>query len=637
MPEAADDVTVKTRFASAQALMAVVAMGIERGALRLPATIAAGRTFQIALLTATGEVAVRGSAEAVRQEGGTTLVRFLSASDDGGDKDAWIDLDDAVVNVPAALMQPRGPLPDAPGRLRARARDRSDWAGALGTPLPPEPARPGTPPRRAIVPPLPTQARPAAAPAPASIPDIPPLQAESRAPQPARSAVDLPELAPVAVGSQRLPVPPPAPTPVRPAAPMVAPAPPSAVAPPSATAQVAPPSATAHVAPPIAAPPIAAPPSAAPPSAAPPSAAGPVAAGPAPLPTGTTLPPPLMAVFAAPGAGYYMAPAPAWPSEPGGEGRARPTTLPPGWGAEQGRMWIPVMDPAAMPMVAPPAVAAPTTAPAPVTTRAARGVLIASVVIATAGAAVAVSAVLWARSVSATRATPPAVAAAPTPAPPSAAPTAAPPVAAAPAPTPSPAPVAAVESAAPQPVAAAPAPTPPPPAPVAAVEPPPPPEPAAAAPPVAAIEPPPAAAPAAAPDDCRLAITTSADRVGIFVDGQKRGETPATIALPCAATTVVLRHPRYDEQVRHLDADAARGALHVIMTRPRAQLRIVTRPSGAIVQIDGRTVGRAPLTTTVDGFERARVTLSAPGMHTEDRRVYAKAGTTMVNVTLKKQ
>ena len=54
MPETAVDVTVKTRFASAQALMAVVATGIERGALRLPATIAAGRTFQIALLTATG-------------------------------------------------------------------------------------------------------------------------------------------------------------------------------------------------------------------------------------------------------------------------------------------------------------------------------------------------------------------------------------------------------------------------------------------------------------------------------------------------------------------------------------------------------------------------------------------------------
>jgi hypothetical protein len=180
--------------------MAVVAMGIERGALRLPATIAAGRTFQIALLTATGEVAVRGSAEAVRQEGGTTLVRFLSASDDGGDKDAWIDLDDAVVNVPAALMQPRGPLPDAPGRLRARARDRSDWAGALGTPLPPEPARPGTPPRRAIVPPLPTQARPARAVAPRRSPTFRRWRDSGRA-----GPLDLPELA--RVGGGRLPTP----------------------------------------------------------------------------------------------------------------------------------------------------------------------------------------------------------------------------------------------------------------------------------------------------------------------------------------------------------------------------------------------------------------------------------------------
>ena len=37
------------------------------------------------------------------------------------------------------------------------------------------------------------------------------------------------------------------------------------------------------------------------------------------------------------------------------------------------------------------------------------------------------------------------------------------------------------------------------------------------------------------------------------------------------------------------------------------------------------------------GDKVGQVTLSAPGMHTEDRRVYAKAGTTMVNVTLKKQ
>ena len=152
-------------------------------------------------------------------------------------------------------------------------------------------------------------------------------------------------------------------------------------------------------------------------------------------------------------------------------------------------------------------------------------------------------------------------------------------------------------------------------------------------PPIEAV----AVAPAAAAADCRVAITTNADNVGVFVDGVRRAQTPATIAVPCAPTTVVLRHARYQEQIRHLEPTRDPLDLHVIMPRPRAQLRVVTRPSGATVTVDGRTVGRSPLTTTVDGFERARVTLSAPGMRPEDRRVYAKAGTTMLNVTLKKQ
>ena len=107
--------------------------------------------------------------------------------------------------------------------------------------------------------------------------------------------------------------------------------------------------------------------------------------------------------------------------------------------------------------------------------------------------------------------------------------------------------------------------------------------------------------------------------------------------MPCAPTTVVLRHPRYQEQIRHVEPTADPLALHVIMPRPSAHLRIVTRPSGATVAVDGHVVGRSPLTTTVDGFERAKVTLTAPGMQPEERRVYAKNGTTMVMVTLKKK
>ena len=570
MRELSIDVIVKTRFATAGSLMAVVGGGIERGALRLPATIACGRTFSIALMTATGEVAVRGTVESLRHDGGATLVRFLSATDAGSNRDEYIDLDDVAVTVPPTLMVGGG-LDTA--AARARARDRGDWAVALGTPLPPE---------------------------------IPSL----RAPGGKRAG---------GVRGALPPVPPPSSAPVPPALPSIVRAvvPPAVVAAPVVAAPMVAPSAPAPV---VAAPVVAAAIAPAPVVAAP---IDPIAdARPA-----STLPPPLMAVLAPSGRGYYFTPAPTWPGEGSPDERARPTTLPPGWGPEQGRLWIPVMELTELP--------ASTAAVAPPPTRAARGVLIASVVIATAGAAVAVSAVLWARSVSATRTTTVAANAVASIEPSAVAP---------PARVEAPAPMAA-----PKPVAAAVPDPDPDPDPVADPDPDPDSDsdpdsvpdsdsdPVADPVPVPAPVPVPVAAITPVPNSCPITITTNADRVGVFIDGIKRGETPSTLSLPCGVTTTVaLRHPRYQEQTRRIDATVG-GALHVDLPRPRAQLRIITRPAGATVVVDGRRVGRAPLITTVDGFERAHVTLSAPGMSTEDRRVYAKAGTTMVNVTLQKK
>lgn len=565
------DVTVKTRFAEATALLQVVSAGIERGALRLPGRLPCGRTFEIALLTASGELAIRGTAEAIRVDGDATLVRFLSASDDGSDRDAWVDLDDAVVTVAPTMA---APTTAAAGALRPRLRDRGDWVGAHGTPTPTSV-------------PLPTP-RVAAPP----IPPLPP--ARSRA---AAAPSELPALAPPArgpVGSMPLPRVDLAPPEIAPeiAPPEVAP---PEVAPPERDAREVPPPLTASAAP-------------EPPRSAP----------------GATAPPPMMAMWPGP-TGYYLAPAPFDP-----QARLRPTTLPPGWGAEQGRMWIPVVDPAAMPVVAAPAPAAPSVAPAP-PTRAARGLLAASIVIAAAGAAVAVSAVWWARSVSAQRAAPPVSAAAPAVAGAAEAkaavaavvPVTAPaPVAPTVEPAPAPAPVAPTVEPAPAPVAP---PVEPAPAPV-----PPSVEPTAAAALAPTVEP----SAAAAPTRCRLAITTNADRVAIYVDGRLRGQAPATVDVPCHGE-LALRHPRYQEQVRTL-ALAGDDALHVVLARPRAQLRIVTRPTGATVKLGGRVVGRTPLTAPVDGFERASVTLSAPGYATETRAAYVKGGTTVLAVTLKR-
>ncbi|MEZ4398444.1 MAG: PEGA domain-containing protein [Kofleriaceae bacterium] len=537
MSEAAVDVTVKTRFASARALMQVVSLGIERGALRLPAQIAAGRTFEIALVTAAGEVAVRGTAEALRSDGDTTLVRFLSATEDGSNRDAWVELDDAVVVVAPAL---------AP---RPRPRSRSNWLVATGTPPPVEPP----PPVQAAAPRLP------------QLP-VPPRRGRAAVIPVADTAP--PVLAPLAV-------------------------PASAGAPPPMTTPVLPP--------PV--PPVA------------PSSPAPVAASPG-------------AVAAA----AVQAPLGAVPLA-----RLRPATLPPARDAAGDRGWFPlepsmagllprpalgsqVPPPTAAPPVEPVAAARPTRGP--------RAMLLASICIAGAGAAVAISAVVWASSV-AGRASAPAAASSPTAtapalAGPAPARVAAPAEVAAPAAPPGPAPAAgALAAAAPPPAAGG-------------DEPPPV---AAPAPPI--VAPPPAppvpAAAAAGPGRCEVAVTTTAERVGVFLDGRKLGETPAVVTVPCAPVILTLRHPRYAEQVRRVEPSETRTELHAVMARPKAQLRVVTRPSGATVIVDGRTVGRSPVTAVVDGFERSAVTLRAPGMVEERRTVYAKAGSTMVFATLKKK
>jgi hypothetical protein len=164
------DVTVKTRFAEATALLQVVSAGIERGALRLPGRLPCGRTFEIALLTASGELAIRGTAEAIRVDGDATLVRFLSASDDGSDRDAWVDLDDAVVTVAPTMA---APTTAAAGALRPRLRDRGDWVGAHGTPTPTSVPLPTPRVAAPPIPPLPP-ARSRAAAAPSELPALAP-------------------------------------------------------------------------------------------------------------------------------------------------------------------------------------------------------------------------------------------------------------------------------------------------------------------------------------------------------------------------------------------------------------------------------------------------------------------------------
>jgi hypothetical protein len=360
-----------------------------------------------------------------------------------------------------------------------------------------------------------------------------------------------------------------------------------------------------------------------------------------------TIPPPVVAMWATPAGqtgAYFVTPAPGWTPDPAtteqdGTLRARPPTAPPpGWSPDQPQggmsgMWmVPVVDPSMLP---------PQLAPAQPAVRPSRVPMFAAIAIAAAGAVVAISAVVWARGMSEGPAAPtmaaaPAAACTPDPAPvvtPDPRPaTATPAVAASRATTAKPAPTARTTGVAPTAAEPVPAAGPTTPAPTTVV--------AAIAPKTAMTPPTPAAtAPAASGDHCQVKITASANEVGVFVGGHRRGTAPMTLALPCEPTAVTFRHNgrRYVDQTRKVVPTIEGATLHASMDRPKALLKVVSKPAGASVSLDGRDIGKTPLVRKVNGFESMTLTVKAPGMVTERRLVYPKSGTTVVAATLKKK
>lgn len=666
MGEIAVDVTVRTRFADPQTLMSAVGSWIERGCLRVPALIECGRPFEIELLTAAGATAVRGSAEGVRHDGNCTFVRFLSASRDQTDGGVWFDLADATVVVPTTLTASSKRARTASGEIKPK-NPAGDWSVALGTPIPqPVPqglrdlkggAARGTPKSGT---PKSGTAKTEVTPAPrvSQVPAVPPVPQRTTTQQRpvTQNTIDRSRLPPEPPGAARISPPGfasamtieliadlPPDVPTQPAAPLMAMAAvPMEIASTSAPAPVM--TMTMEADEPVmltqrapaegarsatdgvqgrgpVAPPRPHTPSGAPPVVgfvhvpleAPPQPEGGRGGRP------TTIPPPLVALWSPASTGntgaFFFAPAPGGaPGEAPADGRVRPPTIPPpGWGAEPtaSGMWIPVVDPALLQGVGqPPPVQAPAAE-----TRPGRGPMTAAVAVAVAGAVVAIAAVLWARGVK-TSAPPPLAAASKTAAaavcpvvdPVKPAPTTAPAVAATTPPTTTPP---SITTTATTTKPAPPAPPTPTPAPVA----------------VGPV----------GDGPCSVAISTSAQDVKVFIAGEKRGVAPITLALPCEPVAVTFKHPRYTEQTKRITPTAETATLHVSMERPKALLKVVSRPAGASVAIDGREIGKTPVVKQVNAFKPITLTMKSPGMSTERRLVYPKRGTTVVSARLRKK
>jgi hypothetical protein len=134
------------------------------------------------------------------------------------------------------------------------------------------------------------------------------------------------------------------------------------------------------------------------------------------------------------------------------------------------------------------------------------------------------------------------------------------------------------------------------------------------------------------PRDGQLTIETRPSRLEVLLDGEPRGATPLTLAVPPGPHSVTIRNGS-DERVVPLTIESG-AEINQYFEMPVAErvsvsgrLSVVTDPPGARVSVDGRPQGISPVTVAdlPDGQHRITVTTDGGSLQ---RTVTVVAGST---------
>ncbi len=140
-----------------------------------------------------------------------------------------------------------------------------------------------------------------------------------------------------------------------------------------------------------------------------------------------------------------------------------------------------------------------------------------------------------------------------------------------------------------------------------------------------------AAVPAGA---CVLTVSSNADNAMAIVNGKRIGRVPLSKEVPCGARKLTLEHPRYETRSLPLHLQEGESKISALMHRPIVQIKVLSRPSGATVTVDGHQVGNSPVSTKVRGFLYVTVKVSKAGYKPYTKRVYAKSKSTTIRARL---
>ena len=127
-----------------------------------------------------------------------------------------------------------------------------------------------------------------------------------------------------------------------------------------------------------------------------------------------------------------------------------------------------------------------------------------------------------------------------------------------------------------------------------------------------------------------VAVDTGAVAGELLVDGQSLGAVPGVLRVPAGDHQIIIRAPRHVDHAAtlHVEGAGRRQSLQVKLLPAFGWLLLDTSPTGALVRVDDRELGRAPLRVELDAGLR-RLALNAPGRRGWNSQVAIQSGQTL--------
>jgi hypothetical protein len=124
----------------------------------------------------------------------------------------------------------------------------------------------------------------------------------------------------------------------------------------------------------------------------------------------------------------------------------------------------------------------------------------------------------------------------------------------------------------------------------------------------------------------QIAVTSLPAGASVIHDGRTIGKTPLTSAFPCGPAKIAINYRRYERVDKAISPrPGAPSSVDVRLERPIRKVTFRSRPPGATITVDGRSVGTAPVTTRVRAFTSVEVRAELAGYQPWSQKIYLEA------------